>query len=150
MPADPPPPPLARLLGLATAVLVDELRARLRAAGYDDQRPGHDAVFAHLPPGGLSLSGLARRAGMTKQAMSELVVDLETKGYVTRGPDPADRRTRVVTFTARGWSAVQTALAAFADIESELAGRLGRARLAELRSTLAELVGDADPRAART
>jgi DNA-binding MarR family transcriptional regulator len=141
-PARPPPPPLARLLGLALAELAARLRQRLADAGFDDQRPAHDAVFAHLPPEGLTLSGLARRAGMTKQAMSELVADLEDKDYVVRGPDPRDRRVRIIEFTARGRAAVEVALAAFADIERELASQLGPPRLDALRTTLTDIIGD--------
>jgi DNA-binding MarR family transcriptional regulator len=145
-----PSPPLARLLGLALAELTARLRERLAAAGFDDQRPAHDAVFAHLPPGGLTLSGLAERAGMTKQAMSELVVDLEAKGYLLRRPDPADRRVRVIEFTPRGWAAVEVALAAFADLERELGERLGPDRLTALRATLTDIVPDGEARRATT
>lgn len=140
MPSEPgslPPPPLARLLGLALAELTARMRARLVEAGFGDQRAAHDAVFAHLPPEGLTLSALARRAGMSKQAMSELVGDLEAKGYLVRGPDPADRRVRIIRFTPRGWASVEVALAAFAELETDLADRLGAPRLAALRETLA-------------
>lgn len=72
---------------------------------------------------------------MSKQAMSELVADLEAKVYVVRGPDPTDRRVRIIQFTPRGWAAVEVALAAFAEIENQL----GPQRLAALRATRAEM-----------
>ncbi len=83
------PPPLARLLGLALDNLSRQLQERIREAGFTDQRMAHNAVFAHVPPEGITLADLSRRAGMTKQAMSELVADLEHKGYLTRRPDDA-------------------------------------------------------------
>jgi MarR family transcriptional regulator, temperature-dependent positive regulator of motility len=141
VPDGPDPPPLARLLGLALAELTARLRARLAAAGFDDQRPAHDAVFAHLPPEGITLSELARRAGISKQAMSELVVDLEAKDYVARRRDPADRRVRIIEFTPRGWAAIRVALAAFDEIEHELVDQLGAPRIASLRSVLSDLLG---------
>lgn len=135
-----PPPPLARLLGLALDKLSRQLQERIREAGFTDQRMAHNAVFAHVPPEGITLAELARRGGMTKQAMSELVVDLENKGYLTRRPDDQDRRTKVIELTHRGWEAVHTALAAFEEMERELERELGPTRLKTLRRTLEILV----------
>ena len=137
--------PLARLLGLAGRRLADDLRARLRAAGFDDGRPAHDAVFANVPPEGIRLTDLAERAGITKQAMSELVVDLERLGYVSRSKDPADGRARLITFTTRGWASVDAALDAFGAIEGELARRLGAERLRDLRHTLLDILEPSTP-----
>jgi DNA-binding MarR family transcriptional regulator len=136
--------PLPRLLGLAGRRLADELHGRLRAAGFDDGRPAHDAVFANVPPEGIRLTDLAQRAGMTKQAMSELVVDLERLGYVTRRRHPVDGRARLITFTERGWASVATALDAFRAIEAELGERVGADRLGELRGTLLDILGPPD------
>jgi len=131
--------PLARLLLLASRAVTDELHDNLRAAGFTDQRPAHDAVFAHVPPEGIHLTDLADRAGITKQAMSELVVDLEKLGYIQRTPDPSDGRAKLIEFTERGWAAVSTALDAFHAIEANLAERIGPARLRQLRRTLLEI-----------
>ena len=138
-----PPPPLARLLGLALDKMSRELQERIKAAGFTDQRMAHNAVFAHIPPGGITLAELARRAGITKQAMSELVVDLEEKGYLIRRPGAHDRRTKVIELSGRGWAAMGAALAAFEEMERELEGRLGGPRLQSLRRTLEILAEDA-------
>lgn len=138
-PPDDPPPPLARLLGLALDNLSRQLQERIRERGFTDQRMAHNAVFAHVPPEGITLAELARRAGMTKQAMSELVGDLETKGYLTRRPDDRDKRTKVIELSDRGWAAVHTALAVFEEIERDLERELGASRLKALRSTLETL-----------
>jgi len=131
-----PPAPLARLLGLALDKLARELQERIKAAGFTDQRMAHNAVFAHIPPEGLTLTELARRAGMTKQAMSELVVDLEAKGYLTRRPDTQDKRTKIIELSDRGWAAMSAALAAFQEIERGLEKQLGASRLESFRRTL--------------
>ena len=136
----PPPPPLARLLGLALDQMVRELQERIKAAGFTDQRMAHNAVFAHIPPEGITLAELARRAGISKQAMAELVVDLEAKGYLTRRPDAHDKRTKVIELSERGWAAVAAALEAFAEMERGLEERLGASRLQSLRRTLEMLI----------
>lgn len=133
------PPPLARLLALALDRLSRQLQERIKEAGFTDQRMAHNAVFTHIPPEGITLAELARRAGMTKQAMSELVTDLEAKGYLTRRSDDRDKRTRIIELSERGWAAVSTALAAFEEMERDLEGELGASRLKALRRTLEAL-----------
>jgi DNA-binding MarR family transcriptional regulator len=131
-----PPAPLLRLLGLASRALTAQLGERLAAAGFADQRLAHNAVFANVPPEGIRLTHLADRAGMTKQAMSELVNDLERLGYLRRRPDPTDGRARLIEFSERGWAAVDAALQAFEEMEAELGTRIGRTKVRQLRRTL--------------
>src|SRR5262245_23652165 len=66
----------------------------LAAAGHP-VRTAHAAVFGNIDSEGTRLSTLAERANMTPQAMGELVDDLVAKGYVTREPDPTDRRAKL-------------------------------------------------------
>lgn len=47
--------------------------------------------------------------GVTKQATSELVQHLVDRGYLTRVPDPADRRARVLVLTDRGHGCTRAA-----------------------------------------
>ncbi len=77
---------------------------------------------------------------MTKQAMSELVIDLENKGYLSRRADAGDRRIKVIELTERGWSAVSAALEAFEAIERDLEHRLGVRQVQALRRSLERLV----------
>lgn len=136
------PAPLLRLLALSTQQLAGALHERLRAAGFDDQRPADDAAFAHIPPEGIRLTDLAHRAGVSKQAMAELVDSLEARGYVERGPDPTDGRAKLVVFSERGWAAVATALDALDEIEQELSERLGARPIAALRRTLTKVLDE--------
>ncbi len=77
---------------------------------------------------------------MTKQAMSELVIDLENKGYLSRRADADDRRIKVIELTERGWSAVNAALEAFEAIERDLDHRLGPREVRALRRSLERLI----------
>lgn len=139
------PAPLLRLLALTTQQLARSLHQRIRAAGYDDQRPADDAAFAHIPPEGIRLTDLARRAGVTKQSMAELVASLEARGYVERTSDPADGRAKLIVFTERGWGAVSTALDALDDIERDLVERYGPRRVGDLRRLLHRVLDDGAP-----
>lgn len=62
----------------------------------------HIHITRHLPLEGARLSDLAHSAGMSKQAMSDLVTQCDAWGLVTRAPDAVDSRARIVKFTAAG------------------------------------------------
>jgi DNA-binding MarR family transcriptional regulator len=134
--------PILRLIGLVARQLADELQAEMAGVGFDDTRFAHNAVFANVPPEGIRLTDLAERAGMSKQAMSELVADLEQLGYVRRVPDPVDRRAKIIEFTGRGWQAVDAALAAFGRMEDALDEQVGPGRMNQLRRTLLAILAE--------
>ena len=143
--ADESQAPLARLVGLCSAQFSQQLLQALWDAGFTDQRMVYDNVFPFVPPEGIRLTDLADRAGMTKQAMSELVNDLVEMGYLRRTPDPTDGRAKLIEFTDRGWAAVNTVLASFKETEAALVARLGDRRMAELRRTLIDLLDNPEP-----
>jgi DNA-binding MarR family transcriptional regulator len=128
--------PLLPLLALAHRRLGDDLQKRLADAGFADQRVAHHQVFAHVPPEGIRLTDLADRAHMTKQAMAELVADLERLGYLERAPDPADGRAKRIRLTGEGRDAVAAADAAFAAQEAAIADAISPKRAQQLRRAL--------------
>ncbi len=131
--------PLIGLLGGLVTWIEDRLIEEMHAAGFDDVRPAHNAVFALLPDGGIRLTDLAAHADMSKQAMGELVADLESKAYLRRQPDPADGRAKLILWDERGMQAHAVAMAAFARIEGGLRDLVGAPRMAALRESLATL-----------
>lgn len=128
--------PLLRLLALTHRQLGDDLQERLADAGFADQRPAHQQVLAHVPPAGIRLTDLAERARITKQAMAELVADLERLGYLERTPDPADRRAKRIVLTAEGRAAVVVTTAANQALEADVAAAISPKRLQQLRRAL--------------
>jgi len=133
--------PLPPLVGLA-GLLVDRIERRhlqmLADEGFDDVRAAHNSVLASLPSEGMRLTDLARTAGISKQAMGELVDDLEAKGYVRREQDPIDGRAKLIVWADRGSEAHETTMECFRRIDTELAGVLGDSGLDELRRLLAQ------------
>jgi DNA-binding MarR family transcriptional regulator len=71
---------------------------------------------------------VAEHAGITKQAMGEVVSDLEGIGYLERISDPSDRRAKLLRLMARGRKAQATGLSILDDIEREWAERYGERR----------------------
>src|SRR5215471_4318646 len=76
------------------ARLADEEAVRRVAAieGAPRLRRSHTALLPHIDLGGTRISDLAHRLGVSKQAVSELIDDLEAAGVVERLPDPDDAR----------------------------------------------------------
>lgn len=132
--------PLLRLIGLSLRQLSSELNDKLISAGFTDHRDAFHNVMPHIPPDGIRLTELARRAGVSKQAMAELVGEAERLDYLQRSPDPSDARAKLITFTDKGLKAVRTALASLNEIERELSDRLGETSVRRLRKLLLDLV----------
>ena len=131
---------IVALLGETYSVLGHKIVAGVVDAGFP-QRPAHSGVFAHIDiESGTRLTELARRANMTPQAMGELVDDLERMGYVTRRPDPDDRRAKLIALTPRGVACVHAAFETIAGIERGLVQLLGQRRLVALRDGLNRIV----------
>jgi DNA-binding MarR family transcriptional regulator len=90
----------------------------------------------HIALEGTRMSELAERLGVSKQAVTQLVDELEGFGVVERVPDPEDARARRVVFTARGRAGFFEGLATLGELERELAGVIGGEPMAALRAAL--------------
>jgi DNA-binding MarR family transcriptional regulator len=133
-------PPLAMLVSTVFDSLVEALHVALPAAGFPDIRPAHSInLFRVIDPEGTRPTELARRAGITPQAMAEIVRYLEARGYAERVPDASDGRGRIVKLTARGQEASMVAGRVFGDLETKWEDQLGARRMIQLRRTLSEL-----------
>jgi DNA-binding MarR family transcriptional regulator len=127
---------LAVQLREAFTALNDQVVPHLVEHGFADIRPAHGNVFQYLDDTGTTVSTLAERAQMTKQAMAELVLHLEETGYVTRVPDPRDRRAKLVLPTDRGREVFRVAQGLVPRMHSQVARLIGATRLEELRRDL--------------
>jgi DNA-binding MarR family transcriptional regulator len=131
--------PLPALLDDLAGDCFAQFRGRLKEAGHPTIRQGHGCVFRFIHEGGSRLTELAESSGLSKQAVGEVVDDLEKLGYVERAQDPQDGRAKVIRLTERGADAHRTALKIFADLERDLAERYGAERVATMRKLLEEI-----------
>jgi DNA-binding MarR family transcriptional regulator len=130
------PTNLAVLLRETLVAINDLVLARLAERGHGAVRPAHAAVFQYLDDTGTTVSLLAERAQMTKQAMAELVAHLEAHDYVVRVPDPTDRRAKLVVPTERGLDVIAVAQAAAPGVEAQLKDLIGAERWRALHEDL--------------
>lgn len=132
-------------LGRLTSALGREFQQqvldRLRARGHADLRASHNAVLMNLDLAGTRQSRIAERAGVTRQAIGQVVDDLEQLGYVIRSSDPDDGRAQQVGFTPRGRALLDEGSAVILELEAEWAARLEPGELDRLRDALVRLAG---------
>jgi DNA-binding MarR family transcriptional regulator len=129
------------MLGQAYSLLGFQIVDGVVGAGYP-QKPKHSAVFAQIEPQGSRLTDLARRANITPQAMGELVDELEELGYLTRQPDPTDRRAKLITLTDRGRAAVDAGKATIGGLENRITEILGDEGHRTLRHLLSRILAE--------
>jgi DNA-binding MarR family transcriptional regulator len=112
-----------RILSDAVTRFESRVMELMERAGYTETRLSHINLTRHLDLDGTRITDLARRAGMTNAAMTELVDQCEAIGLVERTFDSTDRRARVVQFTDEGrqW------LAAFGKAVKKAEGELVKA-----------------------
>jgi len=118
--------------------------AKIANAGFTGVTPAFASFLLLLDEIGARPTVLAQRAGITKQAISQLVRDLESRGYVEQVADPTDTRAKLVRLTERG-IALRTACAGVKrELQSVALAKLGRARVMRLQQDLTELAAALD------
>ena len=130
---------IGRLLQQAYRAFSQEAIRKLRARGHSGLTLAHSALLSNLDLDGTRITALAERAGMTKQSMGQLVVDLGQRGYIERQIDPLDRRATLIRFTALGWQFLRDAYEIKQEIEAEYQVMLGADGLQHLRTALHQL-----------
>jgi DNA-binding MarR family transcriptional regulator len=136
---DQAPPLIGALLRMPFDAVLRRMLAGLHEDGFDDLNAAHLPLLRYPGPENRRPSDLASELRMTKQATNYLLGELERLGYLTRSPDPEDRRSKRVRLTDRGRRVIRSMRAAVGRIESEWQEELGAARFAQLRELLVDL-----------
>src|SRR4051812_480424 len=96
---------LGQLLFKAARLFNEAAVARVAAETGVPLRVAHTQLLPHLGTQGVRATEIARRIGISKQAVGALLADLEAWGVAERVPDPADGRASLVRLTAAGQAA---------------------------------------------
>ena len=128
----------------------DDLAAPRAEAGYADVREPHFQIFGNIRTGGIRLTELADRAQLSLAATSELVNDLAGLGYLTRRPDPADGRAKLIDLTKRGQGLMADAGRRVADIERRWSAMAGERNFDQMCRTMQRLLDELAPKDSRS
>jgi DNA-binding MarR family transcriptional regulator len=142
------------MIGALTSIISWEGRRRVTAAlhaqGFDDYRASYDDVFRFLRADGSRVTELAELAQVTRQSMSEMIIELERRGYVERTPDPTDRRAVLIHRTARGWRVNEVARQVVQEAQQTWGALIGEEEYARMLASLRRIVASIELPAAGT
>lgn len=124
----------------ALGQIMEESRQLILRTSDVRLRPSQFRVIGSVPAdGGITITELAERVGMTKQGIGQFVTQLTQDGFLTSSTDPDDRRVRVVRRTPLGEEANHHLALVLRELEGEWAERVGRRRYREFRAVLDEI-----------
>src|SRR5262245_3204845 len=75
---------LGVLMTFAYRTLTDQMMARVDVREFGELRPMNGFIFVHCYPNGETITALAHEAGVSKQAMMQVVDAMERRGLVDR------------------------------------------------------------------
>ena len=131
---------LGFLLAKASQRWNELLAERFAAAGFPEVRPSYGSILVPLyEEDGLRMGEIARRARLSKQAMTTMVRLLERDGLVVRRPDPHDGRAALVFLTRRARAFRPVAEAALRELDRLARRRLGTGTADTVSAALGQL-----------
>ena len=131
-------PWIGALLREAWQRVRDHIDDAVKQAGYVDINRAHVSLFRHPTLDGMRPTALADELRISKQAVNDLLGDLQRLGYIRRDVDPADRRSRLIRLTPKGIELEDTVRLAAREAERYLERQLGREQFRSFRGALIE------------
>ena len=134
-----------QLLFRVSRLINTQALARIEAVpGRLVMRAAHSSLLTHIDQDGTRLTTLAARLGVSKQAVSQLVDEMEQMGILERASDPNDARAKLVRFTAKGKRGLSDNVRVLKDLEEELGNKIGKNRMKDFRKTVVALLAEID------
>jgi DNA-binding MarR family transcriptional regulator len=129
------------LMRAARGVYAQSIRARLEAIGAEDLPRNGAILLAGIAAAGGPRQDLPAGLGVTKQAVSQAIDILASRGYLERNPDPGDRRRITLRLTARGQEVMDAVVRGTEAVDAQLLERVPAEQVGAMRSALMALAG---------
>ncbi len=126
---------IGRMLLLARKDFVERLHASM-SQRMEDLPPAAASLLPFLDLEGTRSVELAKRMGVSKQAVAKAVKELENSGLIRREADEADARAFRVQFSENGLRYMMKLHQAIDRVEEQYAKLLGQEELNALRAAL--------------
>lgn len=132
---------LFRIMRVYNRHMADEIYKR----GFHEFSPAYPQLLSNLDVEGTRIGVLAARAGVTRQAAGQLLVEIEKAGFATTKPDPDDGRATIAMFTPKGKKLLANIVEIVDAFESSLAEHIGTRDLEHLLALAATVANAIDP-----
>ena len=119
-----------------------------RLRGFSRQpylRAAHMALLPHIDLDGTRLTTIAARVGISKQAVGQLIAEMETMGMLERHPDPSDGRAKLIRFSNQGRRGLLEGLGVLGNLEVEFRKKIGDRAMDGLHAALTALLAHLEP-----
>lgn len=133
---------LAQLVGLADLWFSKKLLAALEASDHKGYGKSDILMLANLDCGRTFPSELARRIGVSRQAVYKMLKNLEAKRIVALETDSERRNSKVIVITPEGERMIRDAMTLLRGIEQDLRGNLTPKAVDQLRAILEQDWGE--------
>ena len=127
------------LMRAARGVYAQSIRTELQAIGADDLPRNGASLLAGISAACRPRPDLPAGLGVTKQAISQAVEILASRGYLERNADPGDRRRISLTLTSRGQEVLDAVVRGVESVDARLLERVPAEQVAAMRSALMAL-----------
>jgi len=107
--------------------------------GWKDIRPDHLRLISIIGTDVVNNNELAKRAGVSKQAMSKMVNDLQSHGFIEVVPDPHDSRAKMISMSNDGVEFLEYFHNCSKKINKQFEDILGKEKVEKLQLLLSEL-----------
>ena len=114
--------------------------SKINENGYSDIKPTHTHIFRHISLEGIRLKDLTDKIGLSKQSISEIVDDLEKKGYLVKLPDDNDLRAKKICYTEKGKELIGLGKCISKELEKEYIELLGFEEFENLKQVLTKML----------
>lgn len=109
---------------------------KMTERGFPWHGEARGRLLRYIHRDGVSQAELVEQSNSTRQAVQQLLDELEQEGIVTRTPDPADARKKVIVLTAQGQHVVDQASIVKEQVEQEYQQALGVDHFRSLKAAL--------------
>ena len=121
----------------ATYWFDDAFQLNMEEMGFARMTRMESFVIVNIAAGEQRAIEIARKLGVTRQAISQILKDFEERGWITVRQDPTDRRARIVSFSDPFAKHGRMCAQIVRGLVRELEGRIGTKAVDAFRSALA-------------
>lgn len=127
---------LSRYFGRIQVLFIDRMVLKLKRESGINLSHSQFHCLQSLCLKGMKQNELAERLGISKQALSKLLKDLEEKKLIIKKVDPEDTRSRILVHTKKGQKLVDLLIDLTVSLEKEVLETIGKEKFLSLKDTL--------------